>query len=58
MADSKKYIITEEQRNALLQYLVSRPLGEVFEGYNMLVSLQPVQGDAEKSQPKESVSKK
>lgn len=39
----KEYIITEEQAQKLLNYIASKPFGEVFELVQMLQSFPPVE---------------
>lgn len=49
----KKYIITEENIKALINYLASRPFAEVHQGIQMLSSL-PVIEEPKEEENKES----
>ncbi len=41
------YLLPAEIRDALIQYLSTRPLGEVLNGYEALLALQKVEASEE-----------
>ncbi len=49
----KTYLLPENLRKALMDYLLTRPLGEVYDGYNALASLEelPETPPAEENDP-------